>query len=176
MNKKFRQRILTKLAQTQTPQSDTTPVQSVAAPASPPGDLFAHLAEGYNGATIPLLTGLTGQLNTALHYATNGKYNFQSIINNNMDLSGVTSDAKNIGGLSQRFYNTFLNRKNSFNGKKVLAATINNWVGDVTNSGEYNNLTQINPTSQLATKLGSNLKSEILNYMNAIKQANPVGQ
>lgn len=176
MNKKLRLRILTKLAQAQTPQNDTTQIQSVATPAAPPSDLFAHLAEGYNGTTVPLLTAITGQLNTALHYASNGKYNFQSIINNNMDLSGSVPDAKNIGGLSKRFYNTFLNGKNPFNGKRITAATINNWAGDITNSPEYNNLSQINPTSQLAIKLGTNLKSEILNYMNAIKQANPVGQ
>lgn len=176
MNKSLRYRILAKLAQTQapqTPQSDTTPTQSVAAPTAPPADLFVHLAEGYNGATVALLTNLTAQLNTALHYASGGKFNFQSIVNNNMDLSGVSPDAKNVGALSQRIYNTFLNRKNSFNGKKVPPATIHSWTAAITNSAEYNNLSQIAPTSQLSIKLGSNLKTGILNYMNSINQSNP---
>src|SRR5574338_914218 len=174
MHKTLRHRILTKLAQTQTPQSNTTPAQSVAAPTAPPEDLFSYLAEGYNGATVALLRRLTTQLNNALHYATNGRFNFQSIVNNNMELSGQTPDAKNVGLLSKRIYDTFLNKKNPFNNKKVLPTTIHQWTGAITSSPEYNNLSQINPTSQLSIKIGGNLKPEILSYMTSINQSNPV--
>lgn len=172
MNKKLRQRVLTKLAQTQPTQPETT-TQSIPAPAPPPTDLFAHLNEGFNGATVPILSALTGRLNTALHYASNGKDSFQDIVNNNMDLSGATPDHRNVGSICQRVYNTFLNRKGSFS-QKVNPKTIAGWADGITNSAEYNNLSQVNPTGQLAIKLQGNLKSEILNFMNGIKQVNPI--
>lgn len=172
MHKKLRQRVLTKLAQTQPTQPETT-TPSIPAPAPPPTDLFSYLNEGYNGATVAILKALTSRLNTALHYASNGKDNFQDIVNNNMDLSGATPDHRNVGGICQRVYNTFLNRKNSFNSKKVNPATITTWADAITSSSEYNNLSQVNPTGQLAIKLQGNLKSEILNFMNGIKQVNP---
>ena len=170
---KLRQRILTKLAQAQPTQPETT-TQSIPAPTPPPTDLFSHLNEGFNGATVAILSALTGRLNTALHYASQGKDNFQDIVNNNMDLSGAAPDHRNVGGICQRLYNTFLNRKNSFNSKKVDPKTIVTWADGITNSSEYNNLSQVNPTGQLATKLQGNLKSEILNFMNGIKNVNPI--
>lgn len=175
MNKKLRQRVLTKLAQT-TPTQPTQPettAPTVAAPTPPPTDLFAHLNEGFNGATVAILSTLTGRLNTALHYASQGKDNFQDIVNNNMDLSGAAPDHRNVGGICQRLYNTFLNRKNSFT-KKTDPKTIATWADAITNSSEYNNLSQVNPTGTLATKLQGNLKSELLNFMNGIKNVNPI--
>lgn len=170
---KFRLRMLTKLAQTQAPQPETT-TPTLAAPPAVPTDLFSHLAEGYNANTIPLLVALTEQLNTALHYASNGKSNFQKIIGNNLDLSGAAPDEKNVGAVSKKLFDTFLNKKNSFNGKRILPNDIHNWADALTSSSEYSNLSQIKPTSTLATKLQGNLKTEIQNYMNQIKQINPI--
>ena len=172
MNKKLRQRVLTKLAQTQPTQPETT-TQSIPAPAPPPTDLFAHLNEGFNGATVAILSALTGRLNTALHYASQGKDNFQDIVNNNMDLSGAAPDHRNVGGICQKLYGSFLNRKNSF-AKKIDPKTIATWADAITSSPEYNNLSQVNPTGQLAIKLQGNLKSELLNFMNGIKNVNPL--
>jgi hypothetical protein len=161
---KLRQRILTKLAQ--------TPVV-LNPPPTIPSDLFSHLAEGYNSGTVSLLQGLVNQLGIALHYASQGKDNFQKIINNNMDLSGAFPDQKNIGTICQKIFNSFLNRKAAFK-TKVSATNIHTWSDYILNSQEYSNLSQINPTSLLAIKLQENLKTLILNYLNQIKQQNPI--
>jgi hypothetical protein len=174
MNIKQRLKIITKLAQAQ-PTQPTTTTPTLAPPPAPPSDLFSYLNEGYNGPTAQLITGLTGQLNSALYYASQGKDNFQKIINNNLDLSGAAPDNKNVGMISQKFYNTFLNRKNPFT-KKIDGSVIRNWSDTLLNSSEYNNLSQINPTGLLATKLQGNLKTIIQNYINQIKQQNPVSQ
>lgn len=172
MNKLLRFRFLNKLAQT-TPAAPTVAPVVLSPPTNVPNDLFSHLATGYNGGTVALLTGLTNQLNVALHYASQGQDNFQDIINNNMDLSGAAPDQKNVGMISQKLYNTFLNRKNPFN-KKISPQDIHTWADTIINSPETNNLTQIKPTSTLATKLQGNLKTTIVNYLNQIKQQNPI--
>lgn len=177
MNKKLRLRILEKLAQTTTP----TPAQpETAAPALPPPSndlniLFSHLNEGYNSGTVPLLQNLTQQLNMALHYASHGKDNFDKIRGGNLG-SPANPDSKSIGMLSSRVFNTFLNHMNSFNGKKVDPATINNWADAIISSPEFGALSQITPTGPLATKLQFNLKPEIQKYMTTIKNLNPVNQ
>lgn len=175
MNKKLRIRILEKLAQTtptQPAQPSTAPA-TIPPPPALPGVLSVHLPEGYNSSTIPLLIGLAQKLGDALHYASNGKDNFQKIIDNNLDLSGAIPDEKNVGGLAKRVYNTFFNARNPFTRGKVPANNIHNWADTIISSPEYNNLSQINPTSTLAIKLQGNLKSLLLDYINQIKQQNP---
>lgn len=169
---KLRLRILTKLAQTQPAQPTETPAILGPVP-SVPGDLLSNLYKGYNTNTIPLLTDLVNQLNIAMHYASQGKDNFTKIVGNNLDSSGSNPDQKNVGMVSKEIFDTFLNKKNPFD-EKIDAATIHNWAGALTSSSEYNNLSQIKPTSLLATKLQGNLKTEIQNLMNQIKQQNPI--
>jgi hypothetical protein len=171
---KLRFRLLQKLAQAtpaQPAQPTTTPI-TVPAPPALPGILSANLATGYNSATIPLLMGLVQKLHEALHYASNGKDNFQKIIDNNLDLSGAIPDVKNVGGIAKKVYITFFNGRNPFT-SKVAANIIRNWGDSIINSPEYSNLSQIKPTSPLSIKLQGNLKPLLLDYINQIKQQNP---
>ena len=168
---KLRLRILKKLSQAQTPQPDQMP-SVLPPPPTVPADLFSHLAEGYNGSTVSVLILLINQLNNALHYASGGKGKFQDIINNNIDLSSST-DYKNIGTVSQIIFNSFLNKKNSFN-NKVSPSNIKSWADALTMNSDYNNLSLIKSNSFLATKLQGNLKTIIQNYINQIKQLNPI--
>jgi len=168
---KLRQRILEKIAQDQATQTETIPAV-IPPPPAVPSILFSHLAEGYNGGTVAMLVGLTQQLNNALHYASNGKANFQKIIDGNLDLSAAGPDEKNVGALSKKWYSTFLNNRNPFEGK-VPGKTIAVWANAMVNGPEYGGLSQVNPTGTLATKLQGNLKTIILDYINQIKQQNP---
>lgn len=172
---KLRMRILKKLAQA-TPTPTATPNPPVSIPAAPalPGVLTSHLGEGYNGATIPVLIGMAQNLSDALHYASGGKDNFQKIMDNNLDLSGSDPDVKNVGMLSKRIYSTFFNNRNPFSKGKVPANDIHTWADALISASEYNNLSQIKPTSQLAIKLQGNLKSLLLDHVNQIKQQNPI--
>jgi hypothetical protein len=169
---KLRLRILKKLSQTQIDQPTATPPVLGPVP-SIPGDLLSNLYKGYNPNTVKLLTDLVNKLNTAMHYASNGEDNFNKIVGNNLDLSGAIPDQRNVGTISQKVFNTFLNKKNVFD-EKVNSITINNWADAITSSSEFNNLSQVKPTSLLATKLQGNLKTEIQSLMTQIKQQNPV--
>jgi hypothetical protein len=169
---KLRQRILKKVAQDQGAQPTATPAV-IPPPPPAPSILFSHLSEGYNGGTVSLIISLTQQLNKALHYASNGKANFQKIIDGNLDLSGADPDEKNVGTLCKKWYVTFLNSRNTFAGQKVPGKTIATWVNDIITSPEYGNLSQVNPTSALATKLPGNLKTIIQDSTNQIKGQNP---
>lgn len=169
---KLRYRILEKIAQDQATQPTVTPA-IVPAPPTVPSILFSHLSEGYNGGTVAMLIGLTQQLNNALHYASNGKANFQKIIDGNLDLSAASPDEKNVGALCKKWYLTFLNSRNTFE-QKVTGKTIATWADAIISSPEYSSLSQVNPTGTLATKLQGNIKTIILDYINQIKQQNPV--
>lgn len=143
------------------------------APPEVPPDVFAYLNKGYNPETVTLIINLVNYLNTFLHYSSLGKDNFQKLSTNNLDLSGATGPHKNIGLISKKVFQTLLNNKNTFS-DKVSANLINQWCNTIISMPEFNNLTSVNPTSQLATKLPSNLKTLILNLLNLIKSQNRI--
>lgn len=176
MNKKIRQRIFQKLAQT-TPAPTTTdtaatPVVTTSPPAVPTS-LFTYLPKGYNTNTIQVLQTLVTQLNIAMHYASFGKDNFQKLIDNNLDASATVADQKNVDGVARQVFDTFFNKKNDF-AQKVTPAQIKTWADAIIGSPTFGSLSQIKPTSVLSTKLQGNLKSSIENYLTQIKQQNPV--
>ncbi len=158
-------RIIRKIAQEQPEQ------KPLGNPPSVPEYLFSNLDQGYNPGTVAAIKQLTNILNTALHYASAGKDSFQEILNNNLDLSGAVQNHKNVGLLGKMIFSTFLNNKNSF-AQKVTPNVINQWCVGLINSNEYSSLTQTNPTGQLANKIQGNLKTLILDIINAIKQQN----
>lgn len=158
---KFRYRILSKLAQATSvlpPEKDVPP------------SLYANLNTGYNSITVPSLIELTDTLNTAMHYASQGKDNFDKIIGNNLEISN-TPDRKNISAIAKKIFTTFLNSKNAFQ-NKISATDINNWADAIISLPEYNALSQVNPKSALALKI-PNLKSEIQKIITKIKTQNP---
>lgn len=174
MNKKLRQRILTKLAQTTPTTTEEKPV--LAPPPAVPTILFSHLGEGYTAGTVAFLAQLVSLLNTAAHFASQGKDNFQKFVNSGFNFDGSNSfspDQKHINLLSKTLYNTFLNRSNPF-AQKVAPKQIHAWADAMMSSDDFNSLSQVNPSSQLATKLPGNLKTTIQNVLNQIKAQNPI--
>lgn len=175
MNQKLRLRILKKLAQAPTPAATQA---TTAAPPAVPGVLFATIANGYNSDTIAPITKLSQILNGALHYASDGKGNLQKVKDNALDLSGAGFDYKNVGIISKKFYSTFLNNGNPFTVPKT-AEDINEWANAIQGSSEYNDLTKISPTSNLAQKINSvagtgNLKEAIRAQLDLIRSKNPL--
>lgn len=172
MNKKLRTRILEKLAQTQ-PEQPAQPV--VSSPPAVPGVLYANLNQGYNPATAQLLMKIGDQLNTAVHYASQGKDNFQSFLNNNFQIDAnklFSVDQGHLRGLSKMFFTNFLNSRNAFT-QKVDPRTLSIWCDRFTNSNDFSSLSQINPTGQLATKVPQNIRTSLLDTINQIKAQNP---
>jgi hypothetical protein len=183
---KERLRLLTRIAQTAPaasnsalPQSAPTPAATIPpAPAFRATDVWGWLARDYGSQTILTINSLVSLLNTALHYSSNGQYNFQILKNENfqVDPSGVPSvDTKNLIFLSSMVYRTFLNAGHEFR-TKPTGTQIAGWANNIINSQPFLNLSQVNPTGPLAQKIQGNIKDMILNFVRYLIMYNPVSQ
>ena len=169
-NLKIRKKIFQKIAEISVPVTPPTP-----AAIAPPTDWMASSAYPIQSAFNPISIGLINQLceilHTALHYATGGKINFQTLkgLNFTMDASGMPSpDQKNLVNLSKLVYQNILIKT-----KKVSPEEIDLIVNKLSHSPELNNLSSISPAGPIGQKIPGNLKTNILNILNYFKNANP---
>jgi hypothetical protein len=130
----------------------------------------------YNSASVGFIDSLARLLNTALHYSSEGKHNWQTLKNNNfnVDPSGESSvDAKNLLNLSKLIYQSYLNGGNQFP-QKVTGNQIAAWNAATLQSQPYLNLSQLSPTGPVAQKMPGNIKDNISNTLRQLAQYNPV--
>jgi hypothetical protein len=175
---KARLKLLTRIA-----QQGVQPATPAATPVLPPPpgfspmDVWGWLGRAYNSSSINTINSLFSILNTSLHYASNGQVNMQVLRDNgfNIDPSGMSSmDAKNLLNLSILAYKTILNSGNAM--PTVSPDKIQIWCKQISNSQALMNLSQVNPTGQLAQKVPGNIKDNILNLLRYLEAANPVQQ
>jgi hypothetical protein len=169
-------------AATGTPTAPTTTPAAAATPPPPPAfqasSVYPGIRKGFSSASVSLIDQLCSLLNMAVHYASNGKDNFQVFRNNNFnfDTSGAASvDQKNLMILSQMVYRTLLNSGNAFV-QPLTGQQIQDMVGRMINSSALSSLSQINPTGTIAQKVPGNLKTNIATYLQYLISANPVTQ
>lgn len=179
MNKSLRIRIIKKLAQAATPLPTAPAVAATTVIAPPPAfqtsSMYPTVRKGYNANSVQILDNFISLLNTAIHYVTSGKINFQTFKNNNFnfDASAAPSvDQKNIMNFSKKVYQNLLN--NGTFTKALTAQEINDKVNLLFGLPEYNNLSQVQPAGQVAIKIGGNLKTLIFNQLTYLKNANPL--
>lgn len=170
MNRKLRIKILEKMAQ----PAPTSPTPTTAPPALPPptpvpGMLLVNREKEYNGPTVTLMGQLAKILNDAMHYCSQGKDNFQKIIDRTLDHTSV-GDQKNAATVSQMFYDNFLNKGVLFN-RKVRPNEINTWAKAILDNGQYRAMSSMNPA--ITAKLGYNLQDRLMQILNNIKSNNP---
>lgn len=171
-----------KLAQ-QAPAAGTTPATQQASIPPPPPSFQASAAYGwmtraYNSYTVTTLNNLIATLNVALHYSSNGKYNFLILRNSafQVDPSAATSvDTKNLLNLALLIYRTYLNHGNPLP-QAATAQQIQTWNGMISNSQALLNLSQLNPTGQISQKIPGNLRENILNFLRYLAMYNPIQQ
>jgi len=175
MSIKERLKILTKIA-----QQATTPTAPTTTMVPPPGfqasSIFGWLGSVYNTQTVSSLNNLCSTLNIALHYVSNGQFNWQVLRGNGfqVDPSGAPNvDAKNLINLSMLTYQTLLNAGNK-PPQQVSPSQIATWVGMLSNSQALMNLSQVNPTGVIAQKIPGNLKDTILTYLKYLTMYNPL--
>lgn len=180
MNRELRLKILKKMAQA---DLGTVPTDEAvqAKPATPPpspfqaSTVYPGIRAGFNQISIPIIDSLVSLLNMAAHYSSAGAINFQKFRNNgfNFDASNVPSiDQKNIMNLSKKIYHTLLNNGQEFK-KPLTGQQVTDMVDSISESPEFNNLSHVSPTGQLAIKIQGNLKTLITNHLNYLKIANP---
>ncbi len=163
------------------PNAPTTPESTQAATIPPPPAFQASGAWGwmnnvYNSYSVSIINSLVSLLNNALHYSSNGKYNWQTLKNAgfNVDSSGGHSiDTKNLLNLSVLIYQSYLNGGNQPQ-QKVTGEQVAAWNNATTQNQSLLNLSQINPTGLVAQKVPGNIKENILNMLRQLAQYNPV--
>ncbi len=179
MNKKQRRKILKKLAQT-TDVALPTPAAAQTANIQPPPQfqasaIYPGIRAGYNPTSVGIIDQLVNVLNTAVHYITSGKLNFQVFRNNNFNFDSSQApdvNQRRLMELSKLIFNQFLNRGSPFT-KPMSAQDIENKVEMVWNNPNFQGLSQANPTGIVAQKIG-NPQRTIYNILLALKNANPI--
>lgn len=160
---KLRLKLLTKLAQTVVSQpatSNTVTPNATTNAAVPPdpsplaSSLYPTIRVGFDSARVSIIETLVKMLSSAINIATNGKYNFQNLRNQNFqfDPSSLSSpDQKNLLVFFLKVYKTLLNGGQPFTAA-LTADQVKQMVPFLLQSPELANLSQINPTGQIAQK------------------------
>jgi len=176
MQPKLRLKILEKIAQTtlNLPTDQISQTKTVAG--SPPTfiatDYYPSIILGFSAKNAPIINGLSNLLNNALYYSSNGQVNLSWMRSNNFNFgtSQVPSiDLKNIMELCKLLYNKIYTDLGQSYKKTLTSEEISEKVKLLDNSQYLSNLSSVQPTSQLATKIGGNLKTLIHNYLAQIK-------
>lgn len=161
---KIRLKMLQKIAQAQGAQNNPGGTQTnvpstsnntqVQPDPSPPASDLYNIRSGYDSARVGIINGLVRQLSAAANVATSGKYNLQILRNQNFtfDASEFNSpDQKNLMLFFLKVYKTLLNNGQEFT-QAVNATQLTNMINYLLQSPELANLSQVNPTGQIAQK------------------------
>ncbi len=175
MRSKLRLKIFQKIAQNKPIPSDqlvnVTPNVGTPPKFTPTNRDSLIIAFNTPGA-FNIIEQIANELNNALFYASNGAYNFQkgfqlgfpyteaSVPSSSKDLKLILMFSKEV---YNKLYNNGLNYSKSLNRKEYLDK-----INALFKSSNLENLSKINPSSQLATKIGSNLKDKLKNYLNTL--------
>jgi hypothetical protein len=174
MNRKARIDILNKIAQTALPQDTTTPntVVSGSPPSFIASNFYPSMVVGLQTKNVPWVNSLANILNIALYYSSGGKINMSWLRQTNFNFAtdqSPSADLRNILNFSKIVYNQLF----TDHGANFQAAQSPEQIAEririLSNSPFFNNLTQVSPTGQLASKIGGNLKTIINDYLLQIK-------
>lgn len=173
-NVKTRKKVLEKIAQAV--PSTTPPPASVSPPPTFQASLaYPNIRTGYNGSSINTIDQLVTMLNTATHYATGGKVNFQTLKNSNfsLDMGAMPSkDGSNLIKFSQQVFKNLLNGGAAY-AKPLTGIEVAGVADRLASSQELSNLS-LSPSGPVAQKVPGNLKTNITTLLNYLKLANPI--
>lgn len=177
-SQKLRLRILRKIAQNALPQGTPTDAaaQTTVVAGSPPAfkasDAYPGIVVGLQAKNVPWVNGLADVLNTALFYSSNGKVSMPWMRQNNFNFSADQSpsvDLRNIMNFTKLVYNNLFTNLGAGFQQPLAPAQLQEKVHTLQTSQFLSNLSSLQPTGQLANKLGGNLKTIITNYLLQIK-------
>lgn len=174
---KGRLKLLGKIAQN-VPQNlptdsvaNTTPITG-SPPAFNASDYYPSMRIGFQTKNIPWINGLANLLNTSMFYAGGGKVSlpWMRSVNFTFGTDQVPSvDLRNIMNFTKLVYSQLFTNLGQAYQQPLTPEQIAEKIEILRNSQFYNNLSQVNPTGQLSTKIGGNLKTLINSYLLQIK-------
>lgn len=178
MTRRARLEILKKIAQASLPAavpSDEAAKTTVVAGSPPPfkaSNAYPGIIVGLQAKNVPWVDGLADILNTSLYYSSNGQVSMPWMRQVNFSFSSDKSpsaDLRNIMNFTKQVYNYLFTNLGSAYQQPLPADQLQEKIHTLQTSQFLSNLASANPTGQLATKLGGNLKTIITNYLLQIK-------
>ncbi len=183
-NLKTRMNILLKLAETDIPSlTEVEEIKQEAQQAvqksnlgTPPSFLASAryaLILGFEQNAVFQIDKIVNYLNQALFYASGGKYNLNYLAQNNFNITVPTSDreVRLLLGFSKDLYTWLLNNGAPYK-EKLNKEAFEYRINKLLSTYSLNNLSQVNVTGPLASKLG-NIKVELINSLNLLKKFAP---
>jgi hypothetical protein len=165
MNIKHRISILKKIAITAPNSVSGTPQRFIVA------ELYPTAVTGLTPANTDKLTLVMSNINQAIYYSSNGKFDLMDLKNSSFikDVSGEIPDLRNLILFSQLIYNNLLTDAGAKFEKQLSPQEIKRRIDLLIGSMPLNNLPSTNPTGQLSTKIHGNLKELIKTKLREIK-------
>lgn len=171
---KLRYKIFQSLAQTQPPTA--LPTTEVAQTQTVSGSPISFIATDYYPSIIiaftpknaTIINNLSNLLNTSLFYTSNGQTQlaWMRSVNFNFSTDDVPSiDLKNIMGFCKQLYNNVYTDHGSPDKVQLKPEEIAKRIAPLKNSSFISNMSATNPTGQLSTKIGGNLKTMITDFL-----------
>lgn len=172
----FRIKLLKKIAQTP-PNLPTSGVsQTTVVSGSPPSFIassyYPSTIIAFQAKNIPWINGLANLLNIATYYSSNGQVNLSWMRSNNFNFSTdqvPSTDLKNLMVFSKLVYGQLFTNSGAAYQQPLTPQEISDKIKILNSSQALNNLSAVQPTSQLSTKIGGNLRELIKNYLLQIK-------
>lgn len=133
-------------------------------PAFIAADMYPSLRIGFQNQNVPWINRLGTLLNTAMYYSSSGKVHMQWMrgVNFTFGTDQIPStDLKNLMNFSKLVYNQMFSNMGQAYQQALKPEQIAEKKRILLTSQPYMNLSSTNPTGQMATKIGGNIKSLI---------------
>lgn len=171
---KLRKKILYKLAQISPIAPTEKEVNQAPNIGTPPQfiatNMYPTLTTAFSSAVVEKINKLSDYLNDCIFYSSAGKYNMKFLYNMNFNFTPTISDNKDLKYLmlfAKEFYKNIYNSGNVYT-KPLNQKEFKDKFNILLQSQYLNNLSQTNPTGQLAIKMGGNIKPNIINDLKAL--------
>lgn len=169
----IRLKLWTKIAQTvPVPGPNDQPSTQAAKPTSVSGsppvfiasDWYPTIITGFQTKNMSKINHLADLLNLSLFYTSGGKINMRWMKEQNWTFSTEqfpSTDLRNLMNFSKLVYYHIFSDSGAPYQRSLTPEQINQKLNILRSSPFLNNLSAVNPTSQLATKIGGNIKTLI---------------
>lgn len=171
-----------KLSQTAMPPVPTEQTVNQTPNIGPPptfiaSNIYPSLTKGFSSGAVTIINNLSTYINNALFYASAGEYSLPKLYNLNFNFSptiipDANRDLKNLTLFAKQIYSEIYNAGNAYSvplKEKEFKDKITTLLG----SFYLNNLSQVNPTSQLSIKMGGNIKTDIIDLLRSLLNVAP---
>jgi hypothetical protein len=140
-------------------------------------DKYPFLRKVFSNEAISSINQLSSFINNALFYASNGEYDMNKLFNIafNYSASNIPTSARDLRllllfakNIFTYFYNNGTPYQAAVNRQQYLEK-----IDQLLKSPNLENLARLNPSSQMAVKLGTNIKTKIVDTLNFMKTIAP---